>query len=218
MDVSESPDLAESAMYDPELDGGPVLRGRPSPIGRPRPGIPVVLGLALIVLGLMSGKPLGSKSLRTCVYCRAIQEDWRCLGFSRSRLYEGLHCAWYDAHVEPSHSHLWERGTGPLGPYSWPNLAAGEDSLWNLSFETQMEVYRHFPSPKEAKPLFASFAEGGANHARFEGPDALWGRSLVEAMEDWRKAGFPGTWKDWSGRWRRDHIGGREETQASSSE
>lgn len=67
----------------------------------------IVAGVALVVANFITV----SHSSYTCVLCRSYRFDWKCLGVVIPSYAETDCSRWYAAHVEPSHAHLWERGT-----------------------------------------------------------------------------------------------------------
>ncbi len=154
-------------------------------------GIAIVTLMALILLVI----PVGSRRRSTCAACRLDRVDHSLLGFTRSEFDPNECSRWYDAHVEPTHEHVWAR-LGHCRRIGIPFLFGGYacsmgDPIAGLSPSWQLEVYRHFRDPLEAKRLFTDLKR--------------WDGRLMEAMGGWTSAGYPGTWEDW---WSKHHDDG----------
>ncbi len=76
----------------------------------------------------------------------------------------------------------------------------GHYPIWLLSQETQLAVYQHFKKPTEARDLFLSLADAKTYNDRLDEHDQDKGHLIVDALEEWEAAGFPGTWKEWGER------------------
>ena len=65
-------------------------------------------GLLVLTLGSIEA---GSSLSYTCVLCRLGRVDTTLFGFTRSTYHETDCSRWYSENIEPSHTHIWERGT-----------------------------------------------------------------------------------------------------------
>ena len=68
----------------------------------------IVGGFLFLALGSIEA---GSSLSYTCVLCRLGRVDTTLFGFKRSTYHENECSRWYPQNVEPSHTHIWERGT-----------------------------------------------------------------------------------------------------------
>ena len=68
----------------------------------------IASGLLFLALGSIEA---GSSLSYTCVLCRLGRVDTTLFGFTRSTYHETDCSRWYPENVEPSHTHIWERGT-----------------------------------------------------------------------------------------------------------
>ena len=68
----------------------------------------VVGGFLVLALGSIEA---GSSLSYTCVLCRLGRVDTTLFGLKRSTYHENECSRWYPQNVEPSHTHIWERGT-----------------------------------------------------------------------------------------------------------
>ena len=155
---------------------------------------PVRHGRWLKVLGIVFGVYLGacllgagfSRRPSECAVCREKRVDLSCFGLRWSRQEETECTRWYSSNVEPTHAHFWVRRThcrwfGIPGLYSGYSCIIG-GPITGLSETVQIEIYKHFQDPLEAKQLFIRTAMD-------YGP---W-----SALMEWVTAGYPGTWHDW---------------------
>jgi hypothetical protein len=118
----------------------------------------VVGGFLVLALGSIEA---GSSLSYTCVLCRLGRVDTTLFGFKRSTYHENECIRWYPQNVEPSHTHIWERGTcrtllnvlaQPMGVGCQP----GRYPILLLSPSTQMNVYQHIKDRQKAKELFGN--------------------------------------------------------------
>ena len=118
----------------------------------------VVGGFLVLALGSIEA---GSSLSYTCVLCRLGRVDTTLFGFKRSTYHENECSRWYPQNVEPSHTHIWERGTcrtllnalaQPMGVGCQP----GRYPILLLSPSTQMNVYQHIKDRQKAKELFGN--------------------------------------------------------------
>jgi hypothetical protein len=174
--------------------------------------------LALGVLALVAAWAIPVSRLNhTCVLCRLGRVDATCLGLTRSNYYENECSRWYAAHVEPSHEHVWERGTccyesNLLGMPLSVGCRPGHYPIRKLDPDTQLRVYQHFGDPLEAKKLFAGLTDEKTHDDRideFDYEDR--GHLTVRALKEWEAAGFPGTWGEYWGRFYAKHVAEHEE-------
>ena len=82
----------------------------------------------------------------------------------------------------------------------------GHYPIWLLSPETQLAVYQHFKKPTEARDLFLSLADAKTYNDRLDEHDQDKGHLIVDALEEWEAAGFPGAWKEWWDKWYAKHV------------
>ncbi|MGC8639888.1 MAG: hypothetical protein ACP5XB_08450 [Isosphaeraceae bacterium] len=170
---------------------------------------------AFLVMALGSVEA-GSSLRYTCMLCRLGRVDRTMFGFTRSTYHDNECSRWYAANVEPSHVHLWERGTcrrllNAFGRGVGFACRSGSYPIWLLPPSTQMEVYQHFPDRQKAKELLANLMEARSGEDRLDETDERRGDLIVQSLSDWVIAGFPGTWENWWARWRERHVAERKE-------
>jgi len=163
----------------------------------------VVGGFLVLALGSIEA---GSSLSYTCVLCRLGRVDTTLFGFKRSTYHENECSRWYPQNVEPSHTHIWERGTcrtllnalaQPMGVGCQP----GRYPILLLSPSTQMNVYQHIKDRQKAKELFGNLTDAKTHDDRLDEHDESKGHLIVRSIKEWEAAGFPGTWDDWWDRW-----------------
>ncbi len=155
------------------------------------PGKRVLFWTLAVLLGwCLLGLALPARRAYTCSICRMEKVDHRWLGMRWSDLEENECSRWYRGHVEPSHPHAWvQRGycrrIGIPGLYGGYACVIG-GPITGLSRRVQVDIYRHFEDPLEAKKLFGRLGTMGGEGAR------LWTALMAWVGED-----YPGTWHDW---------------------
>ncbi len=121
-------------------------------------GLVAVTPMVLLVLGVIF--PF-SRRAETCVICR-LDKVISTYGPIPVTTLEETDCSlWYAAHVEPRHSHLWERSqgvyeSGILGIGRSIGCRIGHYPIYKLPSSTQIRVCQHFKNPLMAKSLFAN--------------------------------------------------------------
>jgi hypothetical protein len=151
-----------------------------------------------------------TRTSRTCLICRLKQVDTASAGRTTTKYEENECSRWYAANVEPKHTHVWERSTCTFGNSadgsSFVACNPGHFPIWLLSPETQLAVYQHFKNPTEARDLFLSLADDKVYNERLDQYDDDKGHLIVDALEEWEAAEFPGSWKEWWEAWYAQHI------------
>jgi len=173
----------------------------------------VVGGFLVLALGSIEA---GSSLSYTCVLCRLGRVETNLFGLKHSTYHENECSQWYPQNIEPSHTHIWERGTcmtllnalsQPMGVGCQP----GHYPIRLLSPSTQMNVYRHLKDRQKAKELFSNLTDAKTHDDRLDEDDQSRGHLIVRSIEEWEAAGFPGTWDDWWTRWWEKHVAEHKE-------
>jgi hypothetical protein len=152
-----------------------------------------------------------SRKSHTCLICRLTRVT-KVSADKTTTEYEENECSrWYTANVEPKHMHVWEASTcvyetDDRGKVIAVGCNPGHYPIWLLSQETQLAVYQHFKKPTEARDLFLSLADAKTYNDRLDEHDQDKGHLIVDALEEWEAAGFPGTWKEWWESWHAKHV------------
>src|SRR5262249_3083599 len=136
--------------------------------------------------------------------------DTTLYGFKRSTYHENECSKWYPNNVEPTHTHIWERGTcarllNGLGQGMGFGCAPGHYPIWLLDPSTQMHVYQHMQDRQKAKTLFGNLTDSKTHDDRLD-EDESKGHLIVTSLSEWEGAGFPGTWDEWWNRWWDKHV------------
>ena len=152
-----------------------------------------------------------TRALQTCLICRLTRVDTTSAKQTTTKYEENACNRWYAANVEPHHMHVWEVSTCTFGSNAdgTPAFVAcnpGHFAIWQLSPETQLAVYQHVKNPIEARDLFVSLADAKTYNDRLDEHDEDKGHLIVDALEEWEAAGFPGTWKEWWEPWYAKHV------------
>ena len=103
----------------------------------------VLGGFMFLVLGSIEA---GTSMSYTCVLCRLGRIESTLFGVKTSTNHENECSRWYPQNVEPSHTHIWERGTcmtllNALGQPMGVGCQPGQYPIRLLSSSTQMNVY-----------------------------------------------------------------------------
>ncbi|MHC5538626.1 hypothetical protein ACYOEI_10425 [Singulisphaera rosea] len=143
-----------------------------------------------------------SRLRHTCVICRLERVDAECLGLLRSSYAETECSLWYAAHVEPKHTHIWERSAcrSRSNLFGLPMSVAcqsGSFPILLLSPTTQLKAYQRFQDPREAKKVFANLTEAKTHDDWLDDAGEHQALLTVYAIEAWEEAGFPGAWDTW---------------------
>ena len=145
-------------------------------------------GFLVLALGSIEA---GSSLSYTCVLCRLGRVDTTLFGFKRSTYHENECIRWYPQNVEPSHTHIWERGTcrtllnvlaQPMGVGCQP----GRYPILLLSPSTQMNVYQHIKDRQKAKELFGNLTDAKTHDDRLDKHDESKGHLLVRSIKEWK--------------------------------
>lgn len=118
----------------------------------------LILALAIPPLLVLFDLARPTRRANECALCRLQKVDSRFLWFRRSETHPNKCSRWYQAHVEPTHTHLWapcahcER-IGIPGIYGGYACSVGS-RITGLSQTVQIDIYRHFKNPLEAKRFF----------------------------------------------------------------
>jgi hypothetical protein len=185
-------------MSDPEFGEEP---GRRKPVALRGQGKRLLLWTLAAVLGwCVLGLATPSRRPFICSVCRVERVDHRWLGLRWSDLEENECSRWYREQVERSHAHSWVQ-RGYCRRIGIPFLSGGYacvigGPITGLSRRVQVDIYRHFDDPLEAKALFVRLGAMDGEGSR------MW-----TALMGWVDEGYPGTWHDW---WEdhRDEAGG----------
>jgi hypothetical protein len=179
----------------------------------------LILGGAGFLVVALRSREAGSSMSYTCVLCRIgrVEKTW--FGLKSTSSYDNECSRWYPNNVEPSHTHVWERGTcmrllNGLGRPKGFACSPGRFPIWLLSPSTQMNVYEHFEDRQKAKELFSNLTDAKINDDRLNEHDDYKGHLIVRSIEEWEVAGFPGTWDDWWNRWWDKHVAEQKERMA----
>ncbi len=173
----------------------------------------LILGGFLLARGSIEA---GSSLSYTCVLCRLGRVETTLFRCKRSTYHENECSRWYLQNVEPSHTHIWERGTcmtllnalsQPMGVGCQP----GHYPIRLLSSSTQMNVYQHTKDRRKAKELFGNLTDAKTHDDRLDKHDESKGHLLVRSIEEWNAAGFPGTWDNWWNRSWEKHVAEHKE-------
>jgi hypothetical protein len=174
-------------------------------------GITLAIFAAVVFFVILGSIEAGSTLKYTCVLCRLDRVDTTLFGLNRSAYRPNKCSRWYWKHVEPSHVHVWERGTCrtllnalalPMGVGCRPECCA----IWQVPPSTQMEVYRHFSDRQRAKELFLSLTAARSGNDRLASDSQSKGTLIARSIIEWEMAGFAGTWDEWWKRWWENYI------------
>jgi hypothetical protein len=105
---------------------------------------------------------------------------------------------WYSTHMEPQHEHLWEpkANIAVFNRFGWAIEGGTGPSrnipIFLLTPSQHQRFLEHVTNIEAMKTLFA-----GIIRQRSEDDPMEEGFVLVQAIEDWEKASYPGTWDDW---------------------
>lgn len=168
----------------------------------------LILALAIPPLLVLFDFARPTRRANECALCRLQKVDSRFLWFRRSETHPNKCSRWYQAHVEPTHTHLWapcahcER-IGIPGIYGGYACSVGS-RITGLSQTVQIDIYRHFKNPLEAKRFFVRLQQLDGTSENLH----VW-----NSMSDWIDADYPGTWHGW---WEthRDVVEGGDEPSA----
>jgi hypothetical protein len=174
-----------------------------------------VVGIGILV-GLLGSVEVGTGRSFTCVLCRLGRYDTTMFGIVRSSFEENECSRWYQDNVEPSHAHVWERGTCTtlLNPFGRPmgvGCSSGHYPIRLLAPATQMRVYEHFTDLRKAKDLFVNLTDAKTHDDRLDEEVESKGDLIVRAIKEWDVAGFPDTWETWWKGWWAKHVAEHEE-------
>ena len=169
--------------------------------------------LTLAVAVCLSGwrvwwTPLGSGRGYVCAMCRMHRGDRTFFGETRSDYHATEFSYWYSAYIEPQHEHMWE----PEAKIAIYNLcgqlidsgtgASRKIPIYSLTPSQHRRFLEHVTNIEALKTLFASII---TKQAYDDDPmDDDKGFVLVQAVLDWEKAGYPGTWDEWWARFWKD--------------
>jgi hypothetical protein len=148
---------------------------------------------------------------QTCLICRLRRVDTTSAQQTTTKYEENECSRWFAANVEPHHKHVWEDSTCTFvsdvdGTPAFVACKPGHFAIWLLSPETQLAVYQHFKNPIDARELFLSLADAKTYNDMLDEHDENKGQLIVDALEEWEAAVFPGTWKEWWEPWYAKHV------------
>ena len=156
----------------------------------------VVAVLLVILTAMLLGTPAWHRHRHTCVICRLERTDVTSpFGQTTSTFRETSCSKWYAAHVEATHEHIWAANPTMQSVNAYGVVGGAGDNearpgrvIWRLTPDEQMELYKHFSQPLQAKRLFISLTT----------PKVMRGRgdmAILGALQAWRDAGFTGGWE-----------------------
>lgn len=173
-------------------------------------GLVIIFVLAFAALSL----PIGSHSRMTCTLCRMSRVETQYYFMYWASESSNDCTRWYDAHVEARHAHAWLFAENH-GPWSFFVRSSECNFNWPLSKiepDTQIEFYRHFDDPREAKPVFLLLADREFIDQRIDTFDPeTKGEVLAHAIVDWVRTDCPDTWADWWAKAWKDHVDAHED-------
>lgn len=161
--------------------------------------IAIVVGACLVtavLAHLFLSSDAANRYYFTCAICRLNRVEYTSTltGFTHTTSNETSCSKWYRVNVEPNHSHMWIRSstTGFINYYGETIGIADHDErpgrvIWRLSPDQQIELYRHFDDPMQAKSLFTNLAQ----------PESMVDRgdfSILHSLRQWTDSGFQGQW------------------------
>ena len=166
----------------------------------------LVVGFLFLALGSVEA---GSSLNYTCVLCRLGRVETTFFGFKHSTYHSNECSLWYPRNVEPTHTHIWERGTcrtllNALGLPMGVRCSTGRFPILLLPPSSQMNAYQHIVDRQEAKELFGNLTDEKTYSDRLDEQDESKGHLIVRSIVEWEAEGFPGTWDGWWKRWWRN--------------
>lgn len=142
--------------------------------------------------------PIGSSLGYTCVVCRMLRTDYNyLLGYLKTSDYRPTDCSeWYTQNVDAQHEHIWVVSTcsykfNVFGSGLSVACRAYVSAIWGLPPEEQLKIYKQFANPADAQELFESL--GNEEQTKLHNND-----EIVQKLEQWLEAGFPGSWEVWT--------------------
>lgn len=157
-----------------------------------------LVAIVLVILtAMLLSTPAWQRHRHTCAICRLERTDVTSPLGQTTRTFRETSCSrWYAAHVEATHEHLWaanptSQNVDALGVVR----GAGDNEdrpgrvIWRLTPDEQVEIYKHFPQPLEAKRLFVSLTTPTVMRERND-------FQILETLHAWSNTGFAGRWED----------------------
>ena len=162
-------------------------------------GVVVAILFALVAPGI----EVGAERQYTCALCRANRIDATRLWRQSSRIEESACSVWYATNVRKDHDHLWISSASETGYNIFGRAIrarSGErNSLWFITPQEQVRIYDHFPDKAAAVDLFSRIADSESAGSQVERTAMLReAERTVRQLQAWEKAGFPGTWEEWT--------------------
>ncbi len=157
-----------------------------------------VVAIVLVILtAMLLSTPAWQRHWHTCAICRLERTDVTSpLGQTTSTFRETSCSQWYAVHVEPTHEHLWAANPTMQSIDSYGVARGAGDNenrpgrvIWRLTPDEQVEIYKHFPQPLEAKQLFVSLTTPTVMRERND-------FQILETLHAWSDTGFVGRWED----------------------
>ena len=119
------------------------------------------LGIALLTHLFLIGHATNRRHY-TCAICRLNRVDYTSVitGRVRNSFRESSCSKWYRDNIESDHEHIWVRSsTIGLVNFYGQTVGVGDNDetpgrvIWRLSPDQQIELYKHFDDPLQAKRL-----------------------------------------------------------------
>ncbi|WP_339908067.1 hypothetical protein [Symmachiella dynata] len=157
-----------------------------------------VVAMVLVFLtAMLLSTPAWQRHRHTCAVCRLERTDVTSpLGQLTSTFRETSCSRWYAKHVEATHEHLWAANPTMQSIDSYGVVRGAGDNenrpgrvIWRLTPDAQIEIYKHFPKPLEAKQLFVSLTTPTVMRERHD-------FQILETLREWSDTGFAGRWED----------------------
>lgn len=167
------------------------------------------IGLGLLAAVVVVLAPGGSRASMTCALCRTtrVEEKFGLVTWENDTPND---CSrWYEAHVEPRHSHIWQKGSCR---YFWTlfgsGVACGRSApIRHIPPEIQLKFYQGFRDPRDAKQVFLTLSERTFYEQTIDEHDYPGkGYVMADAIESWVAHDSPGTWADWWAKAWKDHV------------
>jgi hypothetical protein len=157
-----------------------------------------LLAFLALVAFFVWHSPIGSSRTYTCVVCRLLRIDYNyLLGLMTTSDYRPTDCSeWYAQNVDAEHEHIWVVSTcsykfNLFGSGLSVACRAYVSAIWGLSPEDELEIYKQFANPEDAQELFKSLGSE-------EKTELHHNHDIVQKLEQWLEAGFPGSWEVWT--------------------
>jgi hypothetical protein len=161
-------------------------------------------------------RPVGVGVGYVCFMCRMGRNAKTYFGEIRSVYHATEFSDWYSAHIEPQHEHLWQpyANIANYNLFGWciggGTGAPAKIPISLLSPSQHQRFLQHVTNIEALKALVAGIITKPTND------DDPWedakGYALLQAILDWERAGYLGTWDDWWARYWKDWKTTRQST------